>query len=361
MTPAITEISLSSTTNVRNHSEEYTKLYEPRVFEWLRKEDTINNNAKVTSNNIKIKINDLGFTANEESFSNGQSNEKESSSKEADLKEESFQEMYTEETFVEEIFRISLRESTTSSTGTSSSFYAAELVQTPHKSLDSNGSNGISENEILSPIKPLKAITTSRNSDYNYSERLSNIYEILQEIKPDHPLRINTQFDFAITNSNPGTSSSIIHNPLFHHHRNSSYNPSNTSRTSTNYISPRRYSNFQRSSFTLNNHRASLKSPITNHFEEETDNNFITRQLPDSNNAQEKNDTNDKILYGKIFFWAGFLFMPVWWLGCFYKPTSTDDYKWRNRCRKASIWAFVTLVIVVISIVIVSQRLEIGL
>jgi hypothetical protein len=336
-----TEILSSSSTNVKIRPGKY----DHKVFDWLIEGGRENINERNDENTIdKVTNNEM----NNSIFK--------TNSKEELLQESLFEE---EESYKENSSQEETEETFQSSAGSSSSsLYTAELIA-PHRSIDSNsskGSNGSIENEISSPIKPLKAVTTPTTSTLNST---SNVYEILQEIKPDHPFRIHTQFDF--TYLRPPPSPSISLNPLLHHHRNSTYNP----RISINYIPPRRYSNFQRQSFYNDNNGISVKRQTLDLLPrvKETDNNFIISQLP----ANEKNEKNrnllqeEKIMYGKYLFWAGFLFIPVWWVGCFYKPTSTEDYKWRKRCRKASSLSFVILIVVLTFIVIIEQRLKIGI
>ncbi|CAI2172629.1 14319_t:CDS:2 [Funneliformis geosporum] len=72
---------------------------------------------------------------------------------------------------------------------------------------------------------------------------------------------------------------------------------------------------------------------------------------------------NERKFNGKYFFWFGFLFMPVWWLGSLYlpKPTTPEDYKWRKCCRNATIWGIVALIIIVIFAIIVDQWFKLKL
>ncbi|POG70276.1 hypothetical protein GLOIN_2v1618084, partial [Rhizophagus irregularis DAOM 181602=DAOM 197198] len=124
---------------------------------------------------------------------------------------------------------------------------------------------------------------TRSNNNNNDNKGISSVYEVLQEIKPEHPLRINTQFEFTTNNSRPTSSQSLLynsisHNPLSHHHRNSVLYADNTSPTSTrnnnnsrrnsrnsaNYTPPRRYSNIQRPSLTKSFYEN--KNDINNYF-----------------------------------------------------------------------------------------------
>ncbi|POG70278.1 hypothetical protein GLOIN_2v1618087 [Rhizophagus irregularis DAOM 181602=DAOM 197198] len=66
-------------------------------------------------------------------------------------------------------------------------------------------------------------------------------------------------------------------------------------------------------------------------------------------------------MYIKYFFWFGFLFIPIWWFGSFYKPNGTEDYKWRKRCRMASIWVVVASAIILIIFLIIEQRHKAGM
>ncbi|RIA82507.1 hypothetical protein C1645_788232 [Glomus cerebriforme] len=406
----MTEIS-SSKINVKNNSEdEYTKLYDPKVVEWLTRDggdiynkDINNINKENTYNNdSNDSIPTIPFSnkqyINEQKKGSLPSPPPPSSSKETDSKEE---EIFQERIFVEgpykenpsqeeyfiqgdyfrEIkknFRVSSSRGSTSSTGTPPtppSPYSAELVQTPDESINSMN---IKENETLSPIKPLKAKTTTtistlkRTSNIN-DDRISCVYEILQEIKPDHPIQIHNNFAFMTDNKRP---SSISHNPLLHHHRNSIIHSRNSSssrsgsfRNSVNYTPPRRYSNIKRSyydiEFDKNNNFNNFNnlSKISNYNSHSI---YLAQEKKKKNNNNINNNINNIIyedknkMYGKYFFWFGFLFLPMWWFGSIHRPNSTEDYKWRQRCRKASIWSFVTLVFSILIGIIVIQRVKFG-
>ncbi|CAG8523392.1 6482_t:CDS:1 [Funneliformis caledonium] len=339
----------------------------------------------VTNEKFEIDVNREFFSTNERIPSEGikeqSSNElystqginlKELSSQEGYFKEESFNEdtfkeessqessnddIIQEFSFEEELFRekstkeegSSIRSSTIFPSSRSSSLYMAEFVQTSCESINS------SINETLSPLKTSNLrcinIDTKNNS---MSEKSSNIFEILQEIKPD-------SFHFRARSSSL-LSSSFNHNPLFRPHRHSSYTP------------PRRYSDFRRYSLPdYYNFPTSLKLPrlITNDsIHEQNTSNSVSGNNNNNEPLANHNiitdlveENNERILYGKYFFWFGFLFMPVWWLGSFYlpKPTIPEDYKWRKCCRKASIWGFVALVIIGIFAIIVDQWFKLNL
>ncbi|KAF0471089.1 hypothetical protein F8M41_025261 [Gigaspora margarita] len=97
---------------------------------------------------------------------------------------------------------------------------------------------------------------------------------------------------------------------------------------------------------------------------------------PFSPNKSKGNKTYDKknnlelsvndastVVIAKYMFWLGWLIMPIWWIGSFYLPRPTseatpDDYKWRNRCRKASTWGFIGLILVGLFVVILKTRID---
>ncbi|CAG8690047.1 15081_t:CDS:1 [Dentiscutata erythropus] len=79
------------------------------------------------------------------------------------------------------------------------------------------------------------------------------------------------------------------------------------------------------------------------------------------NNLEYSVNGTSTVVIAKYMFWIGWLIMPTWWIGSFYLPRPTsdatpDDYKWRNRCRKASIWGFIGLILVGIFYVILKSR-----
>ncbi|GBB87387.1 hypothetical protein RclHR1_13850005 [Rhizophagus clarus] len=380
-----------TTTNVKKHLKEHTRSYGTKVVDWLAnegnfEEDNVekydkkydnkkHENIKESIENMNTKENidiDIPIIRNKQSIirNSSSSSSSFSSSKEIKFPKE---ELFKEGSDSIQSFEETLQTISTSSNSTSSTPYSAELVQTP-TNISFSYSN-INENEPLSPIKPLRAMTNS-----NTSKRSSNVYEILQEIKPDHPLRINTQFDFNTNNNHNNIRrssllhNSISHNPLSHHHRNSvlyvdkssptsARNSRRDSRNSINYTPPRRYSNTRRSSLTRSVYEN--KNEVNNYFNNYNIN-IIQEKNIDDNSNYNNNDVNnnnkfDGKMYAKYFFWFGFLFIPIWWLGSFYKPNGTEDYKWRKRCRIASVWVFVALVITLIIFLIVEQRQKTGM
>ncbi|CAG8446506.1 9028_t:CDS:1 [Cetraspora pellucida] len=67
------------------------------------------------------------------------------------------------------------------------------------------------------------------------------------------------------------------------------------------------------------------------------------------------------VVIAKYMFWIGWFIMPTWWVGSCYLPRPTadatpDDYKWRNRCRKASTFGFIGLILGGLFFVIVKSR-----
>ncbi|CAG8480950.1 15247_t:CDS:1 [Racocetra fulgida] len=67
------------------------------------------------------------------------------------------------------------------------------------------------------------------------------------------------------------------------------------------------------------------------------------------------------VVIAKYMFWIGWFIMPIWWIGSCYLPRPTsdatpDDYKWRNRCRKASTYGFIGLILGGLFFVIVKSR-----
>ncbi|RIB03635.1 hypothetical protein C2G38_2122631 [Gigaspora rosea] len=81
------------------------------------------------------------------------------------------------------------------------------------------------------------------------------------------------------------------------------------------------------------------------------------------NNLELSVNDAPTVVIAKYMFWIGWLIMPIWWIGSFYLPRPTseatpDDYKWRNRCRKASTWGFIGLILVGLFFVILKTRID---